>query len=186
MSFVVGSTASKRAGGIGAEGNTVISLNNPSTAAGTMTVAEMYFSTGDADGSGVKVGLFYLTTTSTMSYKCRSSATISGTVTKGSAQSKSVSLTVASGDYIGYHCDDGQMERDTSGGAGLLWVAGDQCTAGTEATYALLADDIASINGTCSTGWATISKVMGGASVNITKVMGGSVANITKVMGGAV
>jgi hypothetical protein len=76
MSFVVGSTASKRAGGIGAEGNTVINLNNPSTGAGTMTVTEMYFSTEDADGSNVKVGLFYLTTTSTMSYKCRSSYTI--------------------------------------------------------------------------------------------------------------
>ena len=185
MSFVVGSTATDRASSIASEGNTVINLNGPSTGAGTMTVVDMWFDTADANGSGVKVGLFYLTTTSTMSYKCRSSYTV-GAVTKGSAQSCPVSLTVAVGDYIGWHCDDGQMERDTSGGAGLLWVAGDQCTAGTEATYALLADDIASINGTCSTGWATISKVLGGASVNITKVLGGSVANITKVMGGAV
>lgn len=185
MSFVVGSTATDRASSVASDGNTVINLNGASTGAGTMTVVDMWFDTADANGSGVKVGLFYLTTTSTMSYKCRSSYTV-GAVTKGSAQSVPVSLTVAAGDYIGWHCDDGQMERDTSGGAGLLWVAGDQCTAGTEATYALLADDIASINGTCSTGWATISKVMGGASVNITKVMGGSVANITKVLGGAV
>jgi hypothetical protein len=185
MSFTVGSVASDRGSAIASEGNTAINLNNPSTAAGTMTVAEMWFDTADANGSGVKVGLFYLTTTSTMSYKCRSSYTV-GAVTKGSAQSAPVSLTVAVGDYIGWHCDDGQMERDTSGGAGLLWVAGDQCTAGTEATYALLADDIASINGTCSTGWATLTSIMGKASANITHILGKPTANISHINGKAV
>lgn len=182
MSFVVGSTASDRASAIASEGNTVINLNNPSTGAGTMTSAEMWFDTADADGSGVKVGLFYLTTTSTMNYKCRSSYTV-GAVTKGSAQSVAVALTVAVGDYIGWYCADGRMERDTSGGAGLLWVTGDQCTAGVASTYALLADDIASINGTCSTGWASITTILDKASASILTINDKAVANIASVNG---
>jgi hypothetical protein len=184
MSFVVGSTASDRASSIGSPGYTDINLNTPSTGAGTMTVTYMRFSTA-ADGAGVKVGLFYLTTTSTMSYKCRSAATI-GAVTKGIEASASVSMTVAVGDYIGWYCTAGSLERDTSGGGGVLYASGDKCVAGTEATYTLISDDIVSLNGVCSTGWATITKVLGGASVNITKVLGDSVSNITKVLGGAV
>lgn len=185
MSFTVGPTVSDRASSLGSAGYTDIDLNNPSTGAGTMTVTNMWFDAAGSNGAGVKVGLFYLTTTSTMSYKCRSAASI-GAVTKGSAQAAAVSLTVAVGDYIGWYCTAGSMERDTSGGAGVLWASGDKCVVGTEATYTLLADDISSINGTCSTGWATITKVMGGASANITKVLGDSVSNITKVLGGAV
>ena len=180
--ITVGSTVSDRAGEIASEGNTVINLNNPCDGSGVISTAGMQFSTGDADGTGVKVALFYQTTGNY--YRCRSTYAIDGAVTKGSAQSKTVSLTAVKGDCIGWHCDDGQMERDTSGGSGLMWVAGDQCTVGTEVEYALLADDIASIYG--SGGWANVTQVLDKASVNILTVNDQAATRIGSINGKAV
>jgi len=187
MAIDIGSGASDMASSIASEGNTVIDLNNPCNANGTIDTVEMWFAAADADGSGVKVGIFYATTGNY--YKCRSAASITGDVTKGSKQSKAATLTAYSGDYIGWHCDDGQMERATSGGAGIVWVAGDQVTVGTEVEYALLADDMAAIYATGSStppGWASITSIMGKASGNISHIMGKPVANISHINGKAV
>ena len=47
-------------------------------------------------------------------------------MTSGSKQTFAVSLNVQTGDYLGIFYQEGQLERDTSGGQGLWYIDGDQ------------------------------------------------------------
>lgn len=126
-----------------AQNYTIIALDNPANASGKITSVEIWYR-GDAnDVTGVKVGTFSGNGTD---YTPRDYATI-GDVTKGSKQTFSgLDIDVEVGDYIGVFATTGDIEADSSGGAGLYWKLGDQFDAG-EQTYTLSASYIMSAYG---------------------------------------
>jgi hypothetical protein len=95
-------------------GHTFVDSANPANETGTITSVQLWFID---NATGVKVATF---SKSGSVITPRSVATI-GNVTGGSVQTFVVSLAVESGDYIGAHWDTGWLERDTSGGAGILY-----------------------------------------------------------------
>ncbi len=111
---------------------TVIGKDNPANATGTITSVEIW---AYSELAGVVVGTFYTTNGNTL--KCRDSEAIPGLITPGSKQTKTVSITVVTGDYIGMYYTGGAVERDTNGYADLWTLKEEQIDPGDEATYAL-------------------------------------------------
>lgn len=123
--------------------NTTIDLANPANASGTIETIEVWAYENISD---LKVGTFYLVSGTT--YKCRASISI-GAVTAGSKQTFSgLSLSIASGDYIGcYFSTSGSLERSTSGFEGIMRYAGEAIDADDQAEYTLFAGDAISLYG---------------------------------------
>jgi len=121
---------------------TKIDLANPANAAGTLDVAELWYAVDS--GANVVVGTFYGAGTS---WTSRDSATV-GAVAAGSKQTFSgLSIAVELNDCLGEYETGGTIERDTSGGAGVLTKSGNQFGAGAQ-TYASNANWAISIYGT--------------------------------------
>ena len=126
----------------GGDGKTFIDLNNPSALTGRVTSIDVWAS---ANISGLVVGSFY--NTAGQDYTCRDSHSI-GTVTSGSKQTFSVDFTIADGDYIGFYCASGNIEKDTTGFDGIYWLAGEHSDPGDSGTYSLDTGDAFSLYGT--------------------------------------
>ena len=141
MAIDIGPEAINRGTARVATGKTVIVLDNPANASGTITDAEVWvaetvtsmvlatFSGGGGAGT----------------YTARDSVVL-GQVIAGVQRSFSgLSLDVQTGDYLGCYCGNGKHDTDASGFAGILEYSGD----GTDSaqSYSLLAGDAISIKG---------------------------------------
>jgi hypothetical protein len=136
----VGPGATDRASTISGANYTDIDLGNPANGTGSLDTVEIWANTAL---SNCKVGTFYLVSGTT--YKCRDSATL-GTVTAGSKQTfTGLALEVQTGDYLGNHYTAGTLERDTEGGSGIMYYAGEAIDPGDEADYTLVDGDAISI-----------------------------------------
>lgn len=108
---------------------TYIEKANPATATGKITrVASRAHTTLQ----GVKFGTFYVTSGTNL--KCRDMVEV-GTVGTDQTYYFDVDLDVVAGDYIGISWTSGALERNTSGGSGYFYAAGDHVIIGDEATY---------------------------------------------------
>ena len=121
---------------------TFIGLNNPANDTGIITSIEIW---AYADITGLRVGTFYLVSGTT--YKCRDSEAIAGTITAGSKVTKTVSIAVVAGDFIGCYYSGGQLDRSLTGYAGVYEVSGEYIDPGDQATYALQSGDAISLKG---------------------------------------
>jgi len=176
MAVDIGSEAIDRPGSF-SRLYTAILLDNPASIAGLVTSVDIWAYT---DVTGLRVGTFY--TINESSFRCRDSEAIPGTITAGSKVTKIISVAVEIGDYIGAYWADGEIERHTSGYAGIYYNSGEHIDPGDEATYTLLPGDTLSIGGYIEevpVGWT--GKISG--VTNPAKIMGVDVANIAKVKG---
>jgi len=121
---------------------TLIDLANPANFWGKITSIEVWAA---SNMTALRVGTFYLVSGTT--YKCRASATI-GDVTAGSKQTFPVSIAVHDGDFIGCYFAAGTIERDTTGGSGIMYFSGESIDAGDEESYTSLAEHAISLYGT--------------------------------------
>ena len=111
-------------------GKTIINSGATASEAGNVTSIDIW---ANIDITGLKIGVFYATNGDTL--KCRSAATISGTITAGSKVNKVVSLSVEIGDYIGCYFTGGRIEGVNYGGVGRWTLSGDYCTVNSEEAY---------------------------------------------------
>jgi len=124
----VGGAATDRASAWGAAFTTVIDLNNPANAAGTITTIEIW---AQSELSGCKAGTFFGSGTV---YSNRDYETL-GTVAAGSKQTFSgLALQVYTGDFIGAYCSAGNIEADTSG-SGAYFLSATDAMGGGKLTY---------------------------------------------------
>jgi len=178
----IGAAASDR-DSVAAKNTTVLDIANPANADGTIDTIEIWC---DSNLSGCKVGIFYLT--GTLTYKCRSAATI-GSVTAGSKQTfSSLSLTCVTGDVLGIIFTNGDLDRADSGGSSA-YLSGDHCTVDDEGTYTA-GSRIYSVHGKSTTVTPTVTTISpdygttaGSTSVTITGT--GFIAGATVTIGGA-
>lgn len=141
MTIDIGAEAKDRGTSFGAT-YTVFLLDNPANESGEIKTVEVW---ANLDLTNFRVGTFYLVSGTT--YKCRGSAAL-GNVSAGSKKTfTNLSITVEAGDYIGYYCDAGSIEADSSGFAGLYYKAGEYIDPADEATYALFANYTCSLYG---------------------------------------
>ena len=160
---------------------TYIDLDNPANDTGIINSIEVWFAT---TGTNVKIGTFY---GSGLNWTVRDYVTVAS-IPSGSKQTiTSISIDVQTGDCIGFYSPSGNIEYDTSGGTGMLYVAGDKFGGGSNA-YTALAGDLCSLYGTGTTdiGWANITHLNGLVSATISHVNGVAVAAISHVNGIAV
>jgi len=148
MAIDIGSGAVDREAGW-VSGYTIILKSNPANASGVITSIEIF---ANLHLYGCIVGTFYTTNGSTL--KCRDSEVI-GQVSSGYKETKSVSLAVEAGDYIGMYYSDGVMERATEFHNGLWYKTGEYIDPNDEATYEFLAGDTISL---CGIGVALVEK----------------------------
>lgn len=131
-------------------GYTILELNNPASAG--FTVASIYCWAA-SNMSGLETGSFEDTGGGggTGNYTCRgncSGANMSvsaGSCVELTAGVDFVAYTVQSGEYIGHYFTGGTIERDSSGGSGILTNYGDEIVTDEENSFTLDADDENSI-----------------------------------------
>ncbi|GAH88083.1 unnamed protein product, partial [marine sediment metagenome] len=112
------------------KGYTRINKGNPANATGILTSVEIW---AVSAVQGCRVGTFY--TINADRLKCRDSVVI-GNVTAGSKQVfNGLSISVETGDYIGFYWTSGTMERDFEGYGGTWHFAGERIDPGDEAPY---------------------------------------------------
>ncbi|MFA5439643.1 MAG: hypothetical protein WC259_07220, partial [Dehalococcoides sp.] len=144
----IGSAAIDRALTFG-DSSTRILADNPANDTGILDTVEVWFNT---NASGVKVGTF---SGSGTDYDDRDYETI-GSVTAGSKQTfTGLSISVATGDFIGWYCSAGYLERSATG-SGQYSKIGDYFGSGSN-TYTLTANINGSLYATGATSAATIS-----------------------------
>lgn len=160
---------------------TLIELSNPAGDSGTINTVEIWAS---SNLSNCEVATFF--NVSGNNYSTRDSAAL-GAVTAGSKQTFSgLSITCQTGDYIGIYYTAGSIERDTSGGSGVMWAAGDQIPC-TNKAFSASASNIISLYASGTTGgWTNIAKVGGVTATDLAKLDGIAVGSIAKVCGVAV
>ena len=108
---------------------TYIEKANPATATGKITRVASRAST---TLQGVKFGIFYVVSGTNL--KCRDMVEV-GTVGTDQTYYFDVDLDVVAGDYIGISWTSGALERNTTGGSGYFYAAGDHVIIDDEATY---------------------------------------------------
>jgi len=141
MAVDIGSDAIDRGNALGGTYTSLLK-DIPASESGTLTSIEIWAS---EDMSGLKVGVFYLTAEDT--FKCRSAATIAGTILAGSKVTKAVSLAMEVDDLLGLYWADGKIELDTSGGSGRWYRTGDHIIVDDEEEYTSLSNQILSLGG---------------------------------------
>lgn len=159
----------------GGKGWTIINKTNPASKAGTITSIDIW---AYSNMTGLRVGTFYTTNENTL--KCRDSEAIPGTITAGSKVTKTVSIAVGIGDYIGCYTDAGDIEWSSSGYVMVWYNTAEHIDPGDEAIYGISAEDAISLGGYIPVvGWT--GKISG--VTNPAKIMGVDVANIKSVKG---
>lgn len=143
MAVDIGAEAIYRGAVFGGD-RTFINRTGRATAGGVVTSIDIW---AYSDITNFRVGTFYVTNGNT--FKCRDSEAIPGTITGGEKVTKVVSLAVAIDDYIGCYIDhtDKLICRDSSGFAGVWYVAGEFIDVNDEATYTLIALNAISLGG---------------------------------------
>ena len=121
---------------------TVINKDNPANETGKITSIEIW---ANVNLTGCEVATFFIV--SGNNFSTRDTHAI-GNVTAGSKQTFSgLDITVEAGDYIGIYAPGGTMERDSSGGAGIWYVAGVDHIPCTNQTFTFLANNVMSLYG---------------------------------------
>jgi len=138
----VGPAASVRASSRDIGTYTMLSLDNPCTANGTITSVNIVAVGACTD---VIIGMCY--NTSSTNYTTRSIQNI-GNLVNGLNSNIPVSLEAKAGDVIMIHGTTGAISRDTSGGSGIMSYTGNGAVEGLNIAYSLVAGQIMSINGT--------------------------------------
>lgn len=140
----IGPGATDRASNTVIANRTYIDINNPANDTGVLDTFEVWSNIGM---NGFKIGTF---SGSSTSYTSRDVETL-GTIDYGSKQTfTGKSCDVTSGDFIGCYMYTGQIERTTSGFAGVYNAEGDLFGTGTK-TYAPLSGDALSLYATGAT-----------------------------------
>ena len=109
-------------------GSTAIATINPAAASGKITLVSFWFNTA---ATGVIVGTF---SGSGTSWTPRDWVTIGNVAAGSKIDFSNLSILVHVGDCIGYYCDVGSLERNTSGSGNLYYKSGNQFGAGKQ-TY---------------------------------------------------
>ena len=123
-------------------GSTEVNEEVTASEAGNVTSIDIWAKT---DITGLKIGVFYATNGDTL--KCRSVASVAGTITAGSKVNKVVSLSVEIGDYLGCYFTGGTLERSSYGADGRWVLVGDHCVIDDENTYTHAAIQATSLGG---------------------------------------
>ncbi len=126
---------------------TVVDLDTPATGYGTIHTVEVW---AKSDMTGFKVGVFYLV--GSVMY-CRSAALVNGGIVTAGAKRTftGLSIEVETGDYIGFYCATGKIERDyDAGGVAIKWGGGDLCTEGASFTPNSTSNNSISLQATAS------------------------------------
>lgn len=146
ISIDIGNAATNRGSYVvGSDGWTYIDLANPANASGKITSVELYAVNG-YNLANCEVATFFLVSGS--NYSTRDTHTI-GAVTGGSKQTfPDLDIDVEAGDFIGVRVTAGRLEKDTSGGSGILYKSGDYIPCTNETFYTYDADGILSLYGT--------------------------------------
>ena len=127
---------------------TVVDRGNPANASGTLTTVDIFVNDEGDDMTGLEVATFFVVSGNSLS--TRDSQSIPGTLMKGVKSTFAVDLDVVAGDYIGFYCTAGYIERDTSGGSGVLYAGSDAIPCVNQA-FTLVANNAVSIQGSGST-----------------------------------
>ena len=155
---------------------TVITLDNPANATGVLDTIEIW---AETTMGGTKAGTFYGSGTD---YTSRDVETI-GTVTAGSKQTfTGLNCNVETGDYIGIYYSSGRIERFTTTGAGICYIAGDQFGTGTQ-TYTSIGGCFISLYGTGETPVVVAPTVTTQAATSIEDTTATGNGNITATGG---
>jgi len=141
MTVDIGAEAIDRASYL-AFNQTTVNKAKPATISGLVTSIDIW---AFANISGLIVGTFY--TTNGNRLKCRDSEAIPGTIVAGSKVTKTVSISVEVGDYIGLCYTAGNAEFDTAGFAGAWLKAGEYIDPGDEENYTFIAGWAVSLGG---------------------------------------
>ena len=150
MTIDIGPEAIDRSTALVAGNKTIICLDNPANANGTITDVEVWVQT---TVTTMKIGIFS-GGGGAGTYTPRSSVSL-GEVVAGTKKSFSgLNLTVETGDYLGCYCDSGKHETEGSGYMGIVTYTGDGTTGAQ--TYTLSEGDVISIKGIGSTGGSAV------------------------------
>ncbi len=159
MSIDVGEPATDRSTILDIADVNVISMGNPANATGSIDTVKVW--AWVTDHIDFWVGTYFLVSGTT--YECRDSVDI-GALTAGSEQTLSgLDMSIETDDFIGAkHRTAGNyyLEEDNSGGGGHRTFVGEAIDPGDQASFALSAGDVVSLNGTGSEpsvggrGWA--------------------------------
>ncbi len=134
-------------------GLTYIMKEHPATAAGEITSVDIWANTNI---TSLRVGTFYVLSGNTL--KCRDSEAISGVITAGSKTTKTVSIAVEIGDFLGCFFVGGYIARTDSGYAGLQYISGEYIDPNDEAIYNTWANNTISLGGYISEAASLVSK----------------------------
>lgn len=138
----IGLSAINRPSAYTAGGRTFAELSNPANADGVIVQVELWADTTMTD---TVVGTLY--NTGGDNYKVRDSEYI-GTVTSGAKRTFSdLTIDVVTGDFLGFYCVTGKMERTTGSGVGTAFKVGEYIDPGDEATYSIFANNEMSLYG---------------------------------------
>ena len=143
MAVDIGAEAIDR-GGTEPSGLTRVNKEGQATAAGTITSIDIY-AVPTQHITGLRVGTFYVVSGNTL--KCRASEAIAGTITGGSKTTKTVSIIVEIGDYIGCYFTSGRLENETTGFGGKWEVSGEFIDPNDEVAYTLDVNHAFSLGG---------------------------------------
>lgn len=163
-------------------GYTFIDLANPANDSGTLTSVEVWAYYTIA--SGMKVGTF---SRSGDIFTPNDYDTI-GEVVSGAKRTFTVSIAVASGDYLGFWWDDADhsgpeaIDFDPSGGSGIYYKDGDYFSAGAQ-TYTEIVNRIFSIYATGETSTTSIKTLNGTAIADLSKWNGITIGSYKTING---
>ncbi len=141
MAVDIGSEAIYGGGSSVGHSGTLINNIHPATQSGIITKVDAYAHLKIAN---LFVGTFYPINGNT--FKCRDSQNV-GSITAGGKRTKSASLAVEIGDYIGCYFTSGSIERKINTFGDWWKVVGEHKDPGDEATYTLFEEAAISLGG---------------------------------------
>jgi len=114
----IGAPAIERPGAYSSNVYTVVNMDNPANASGTITNIEIYVVPGSTL-EDVEVATFYVVSGNNLSTR---DTELIGTIVGGSKQNRMVDLTVEVGDYLGFVASNStRIYNSSSGGAGTWY-----------------------------------------------------------------
>ena len=185
-SIDVGAAATDRAKSLSGD-RTLLSLDNSADGDGSLTSIEIYGVSGFTM-TGVIVATFYGSGTSWTPRDTVSLADVTGgsKVTRTvDASSNPIALSVETGDLIGiFFASGASLEYADSGGAGLLYKAGDYTASGTQ-TFSSAANSVMSLYATGETASATSIKTLfaGTPIADLAKFNGAAISDYKTING---